>query len=201
MSLSSPNEQRKILNKYLMRWKFVSTHLHLCSSLPTYTYESEAHASLSTIDHILCPSHMLNKFCSSLPLRDHPLNTSDHFPLSATLFLPFHPSPVSPSPPKHPARSSPNWEKLSKDELSGLYTIPVSDQLEVLSHRWSNEYLSPHHIDHLLSTISDILLSTSKNIPSKSFQAHKSPGWGPSLKAASSKCKLYYKRWVAAGRP
>lgn len=57
MSLSSPNEQGKILNKYLMRWKFVSTHLHLCS-LPTYTYESEAHASLSTIvyhcAHLTC---------------------------------------------------------------------------------------------------------------------------------------------------
>ena len=198
MSLSSPNEQGKILNKYLMRWKFVSTHLHLCS-LPTYTYESEAHASLSTIDHIMCPSHMLNKFCSSFSLGDHPLNTSDHFPLSATLLLPFHPSPVSPSPPKHPARPSPNWERLSKDELSGLYTIPVSDQLEVLAHCWSNEY--PHYIEHLLSIISDILLSTSNNIPSKSFQAHISPGWGPSLKAASSKCNFFYEEWVAAGRP
>ena len=187
MSHSPPNEQGKILNKYLSRWKFISTHLHLCSSLPIYTYESEAHDSLSTIDHILCPSHMLHRFSSSSPLKDHPLNTSDHLPLSATLMLPSLPSPVSHSPPKHSARHSPNWEKMSKDQLASHYTIPVSSQLTDLLHSLpSNDYLPPCNIDHLLSSITDILLSTSKNFPSKSFQAHKSPGWGPSLKAATS---------------
>ena len=145
---------------------------------------------------------MLSKFSSSSPLIDHPLNTSDHFPLSATLILPSLPSPASSNTPKQSTRHSPNWEKMSKDELTGLYTTPVSSQLEVLLlHISTNDFLSPCHIEQLLSSISDILLSTSKNIPSKSFQPHKSPGWGPSLKAASAKCKYFYKRWTAAGRP
>ena len=122
MTHSPPNEQGKILNKYLTRWKFISTHLHLCSSLPIYTYESEAHDSLSTIDHILCPSHMLHKFSSSSLLKDHPLNTSDHLPLSATLMLPSLPSPVSHSPPKHSARHSPQLRKdVKRSTFKSLY--------------------------------------------------------------------------------
>ena len=97
MSDCFPNEQGKILNKYLSCRKFVCTHLHLCYSHPIYTFESEAHDSMSTIDHILCPSHMLNMFSSSLQLKDHPLNNSDHIPPSATLMLPSHPSTVYPS--------------------------------------------------------------------------------------------------------
>ena len=46
-----PNEQGKVLLRYLNRWDYSSSHLSSPVS-PTYTYESDAHNSLSTIDHI-----------------------------------------------------------------------------------------------------------------------------------------------------
>ena len=60
------NEQGKILMQYLKRWNFLSAHLHLSPTLATSTYESGAHGSISTIDHILCPSHVLPSLLSCL---------------------------------------------------------------------------------------------------------------------------------------
>ena len=47
------NEHGRILLRYLRRWKYLSYHLHLSPSQSTHTYESEAHESLSTINHFL----------------------------------------------------------------------------------------------------------------------------------------------------
>ena len=80
------NEQGKIFHRYLRN--FVSTHLRLQTSSLSYTYESEAHSTQSTIDHIICPRHMLPRFQSALSVVDHPLNTSDHHPILAIFNIP-----------------------------------------------------------------------------------------------------------------
>ena len=52
----------------------------------------------STIDHIICPHHLLSQFQSATSLLDHPLNTSDRHPVIAVLY---HTLPVpheSPTP-------------------------------------------------------------------------------------------------------
>ena len=85
MSCTQMNEQGSVLHRYISRWNFASTHLQLQSDGPSYTYESEAHSILSTLDHILCPVHMLPKFQSAYTIVDEPLNTSDHIPVIAVL--------------------------------------------------------------------------------------------------------------------
>ena len=78
-----PNEQGRILLRYLTRWNYTSVHLHLCSPRNSHTYFSEAHSSSSTIDHILCHTRFLDAFVFAKVLDESPLNTSDHLPLSA----------------------------------------------------------------------------------------------------------------------
>ena len=58
----------------------------------TSTYESEANSSISTIDHILCPSHVLSSL-SSCHVIEEPSNNSDHFPITwhISIHLPFSP--------------------------------------------------------------------------------------------------------------
>ena len=76
LSLVQLNEQGRILHRYFTRWEFVSSHLHLQSTPSSYTYESEAHSTLSSIDHIVCPHRMLPRYAfAGLPgslLHDMP---------------------------------------------------------------------------------------------------------------------------------
>ena len=63
------NEQGIILLRYLQRWNFISSHPFLCPLDSSYTYESEAHHSFSSIDSIICPRNLLHLFQSCSPPR------------------------------------------------------------------------------------------------------------------------------------
>ena len=96
MSCTQLNEQGKILHRYLTKWSFVSTHLHLQPNVSLYTYGSDAHSTQSTIDHILCPLGMLPKFVSAPTVTEEQLNTSDHNPVLAVVYHSLSHSPSSP---------------------------------------------------------------------------------------------------------
>ena len=86
MASTPTNEQGKILMQYLKRWNFLSAHLlHLSPTLATSTYESEAHGSISTIDHILCSSHVLPSLLSCHVIEEEPSNNFDHFPITCQM--------------------------------------------------------------------------------------------------------------------
>ena len=202
-SCTSPNEQGKIFHKYLTRWDFISIHLQFHSSLSTHIYESEAHSSYSTLDHIICPRRMLSRFRSAFVLEDHPLNTSDHLPVQAILD---HPplTPVTSTSPPLKSPSHPNWHAISKEDIHKLYTAPLKASLAGFSCELpslSSLIQSPTLIDDHICSLTRILISHSGNIPSKSFVPHRSPGWNASLKLAHRHCKKMYRSWIAAGRP
>ena len=87
--------------------------LHLSPSQSTHTDESEAHGSLSTIDHFLGPPHMLSSISKCVVGEEDPTNTSDHLPILAQMELCFHPhtapSPVEPQNQMHSKTNSHLW--------------------------------------------------------------------------------------------
>ena len=114
-----PNEQGIILARYLNKWDYVSVHLHpsLISTNTVFTYESEAHSSLSIIDHVLCPSFYVHNIQAAFVGDDHPLNTSDHLPLFVRFSFKCLSSGTSNSPHRdhHLPAHSPNWKKCDAD--------------------------------------------------------------------------------------
>ena len=123
-SCTQMKEQESILHRYISRWNFASPLLHLQSVGPSYTYESEAHSTQPTLDHILCTVHMLPKFQSAYTIVDEPLNTSVHYPLIAVLHHNFS-APIPP-PPTNPCSVTPrNWSGTSKADIYRLYTKPL----------------------------------------------------------------------------
>ena len=90
-SISSPNEQCKILRHYLDLWSYVSSHLVHQTHGSSHTFESEAHHSPSDIDHILCPSSFLPRVKKSFVLSNHPLNSSDHLAVYASILPSLYP--------------------------------------------------------------------------------------------------------------
>ena len=95
------NEQGRILLWYISKWNYCSYQLYLSPSQPTATYESEAHSSLSMIDHLLGPTHLLPIFKACFVGEEEPTNPRTHltiFPSSLPLKFPaLNPLPQCPA--------------------------------------------------------------------------------------------------------
>ena len=202
LATTPSNEQGRILLRYLAKWEFSSVHLHTCSTPLTHTYTSEAHNSVSTLDHLLAPAHLLPSFSSCFIIQDDPLNLSDHSPVCASLTILLSPTPPQPSQ-SSSSKLRPNWSKLSESELLLGYTKAIESQLASLSlPNLSSLVSSPDSIDCLLGEVTNTLLSAArKHVPPKRFLPFVKPGWTPELRCCHSKSKRIYKEWVRAGRP
>ena len=172
----------------------------------SHTYESEAHSSLSTIDHILCSQHLLPQVSRARTLEEDVLNTSDHIPVMAELCFPS--SPVHSTPTDTATNNScpprRNWDGITKANIKHLYTIPLQPQLKEIQQSIqpsSSQTIIPTQIDQLLESLISVMLNTSTNIPPKLFCSFKTPGWSPTLKATCKDSKHRYRLWVTAGRP
>ena len=202
LATTTINEQGRILYRYLQKWNYTSVHLHKCSSSNTHTYTSDAHHTSSTIDHILSPKHLLDRFSHSQVLTDEPLNLSDHSPVCATFLCSIPKTPISPDH-QNAAKYCPNWAKATGTDLLHEYSKEVSKLLQQLPHyTLSSLTLSPCTIDRLLSEVRDSLDTAAKTcIPAKRFQPHIRPAWSAELKQAHANSKAAYKAWCAAGKP
>ena len=135
-STTPPNEQARILLRYLARWKFVSAHLNAPSASvrnSSHTYTSEAHHSSSTNDrNILCPKHFQSNLSHCRVYDENPLNLSDHLPVVGRLSCRMN-TLTNSSPPSFIA-PKPNWSRLrSSSEIADTYTARVQSALTSLS--------------------------------------------------------------------
>ena len=87
---TSINTQGRILVQGMDNFNLVSTYLHQSNQLLSHTYRSDAHLSVSTRDHILCSKHLMSAIQSVFLINDHPLNSSDHFPVFVYHLPPLH---------------------------------------------------------------------------------------------------------------
>ena len=94
MASTSINEQGKILTQYLKDGTFYLPTFISAPNPATSTYESEAHGSLSTIDHVLCPSHIFPSLSSCHVIEEEPSNNSHHLPLTCQLNTHLPNSPI-----------------------------------------------------------------------------------------------------------
>ena len=131
LSTTKLNEQGRILVRFLVNWNLVFTHLHKSYLFSSAYYESEAHATPSTIDHIMCQERLLPPVNSSHPLPDHHLNLSDCLPVITSFRihhnLPQVPSSVSKSTPSFTPR---DWNSVSEETICSLYSTPLQQRLE-----------------------------------------------------------------------
>ena len=196
-STSLPNEQGKVLLRYLNRWDYSSSHLSSPVS-PTYTYESDAHNSLSTIDHIMCPNFLLSKLISSKVLANHPLNVSDHLPVYSCFSISLSPPPAVTSGFSTPlTRSVLRWCN-TDSRLIQSYSQAVDRALQSVSC----DIHTPLDIELLSSSVSNALLSAGKDhIPSSKHHSYIRPNWSSDLKTAHNTSKQKYREWCLGGKP
>jgi hypothetical protein len=195
----APNEQGIILGRYLVRWGYVSAHLHYQPVSSVCTYESEAHGTFSSIDHILCPQFLLDSISKSGVLGDHHLNTSDHFAvwLEISIELALD-AEFSDGRRAQRCVFVPNWRRLAGNDHCRLaYAQWLEEHLPVFPGCWDMADIEKY-TDDLISSFHSAAKS---HIPRRSFQKHIKPSWSPDLKSAHSLSKSKYRAWVSAGRP
>ena len=107
LATTSINSQGRILHQFMERFNITSSHLHKSNLLFSHTFESDAHSTVSTIDHILCPRHSQPAIQSAHPIDNLPLNTSDHLPVFARLAVHL-PLPTSSSTTSRPIQNHPH---------------------------------------------------------------------------------------------
>ena len=168
----------------------------------THTYCSGAHNTISTIDHILSPQHLLSRFSNSSVSEEEPMNFSDHSPVHIQFKCVLQsPSLSATTIGTMNKQIKVNWDKLSNDEILDSYTACVESKLSSLTlHDFSELVSNPSLIDTHLEFIVRILLATAfDSIPIKKFLHHVKPGWTPEVNSAHGISKRAYKAWVAAG--
>ena len=201
MACTPCNEQGRILSHYLNRWNFLSAHLHLSPSLATSTYLSKAHGSSSTIDHILCPSHLLSSFSDCAVAEEVSLNMSDHFPILSN----FKVCLTAPGggPCTHSGSNKelprPNWDKLTSSEIANLYTAPLEEAIRTLPLRGLDDFVSnPTLIDEHLKALTDSMRKVASDLlPHKRFASRVTPAWSHELKVAQRRANSAYSSWQA----
>ena len=208
-SPTSVNEQGRILKRYLARWSYVSAHLQFPSA-SHHTYESEAHHSLSTIDHILCPRYFLHHIIFACTI-DSPLNFSGHLPVTSSFRVLMHPptfhfdrpSPscnpsYNPTPPCNSQNRPLCWSKLDDNAIQDLYSTVVAKRLQCLS---DIPISSPEDIELVYNSFTHILCTTAAQvIPVASHQRCK-PKWPLYLSQSHNLSKRYYREWCHLGKP
>ena len=200
-SSSPPNEQGRILKRYLTRWSYLSAHLSVPSSGPLFTYENDAHGSTSIIDHLLCPTLFISAIKSCYVLTDHHLNLSDHRAIFASIVCTPPSMPSISTGQSFPApKSHLDWSKLDLDTIMATYSVGIDTLLATFP---SSTVISADAVDDLFSSLSDILIIAAQDhIPSHTL-SRLSIGrrWTPVIKDAQSLSKSKYREWVAGGKP
>ena len=199
---SSPNEQGRILKRFLARWTFLSAHLFFHPFANVFTYESDAHSSFSNIDHILCSHSLLSSIRLSGVLPCHHLNLSDHRAIYASISVSVS-TPLASVPSGQPSASAIKsklaWSKLDDSTILSTYTEDVDVQLQSIL---SSPITNPEDIENITVSLTDILISAeTSNIPFSNPRPYLRHKWPPAVRDAHLHSKLMYREWVRGGRP
>ena len=205
---TASNEQGRILTRYLTNWDYVSVHLHCNSSDHPHTYVSEAHNSKSTIDHIITHRGNLDLFRNVSVLEDDSVNLSDHLPITCTLESAME-SQASVSRGKpNPSLSTgrPNWSKLTKEDITNLYTDPLEERLsdfpliDVSPCSTCSE--AEEVIETYTASLTSALLTVAEdNVPVRKFRPYLKPQWNDELRKARKSSTKAWLTWRRAGKP
>ena len=187
------NNQGSLLLEMISNNDLYVSSLSCISTGPLYTFFREN--TMTTTDYIIVDalhSSMVSE-CSTLEL--HPLNSSDHLPLSIHLSVPTICSCSTPS----PARL--NWKDTCEDGSIAAYAAAVD---EVIRPLLGKTYNSPSEVGEELSFVSSHLsMAASSLIPRVKTRPRNKKHFSsnPQLRELSSKCKAAWRKWRDAGRP
>ena len=173
---------------------------------PIYTFTSGG--GLSYIDHCAVTRDLLSFVSNCRIIEDDILNTSDHLAISVTISVPdYNPSSECVN------RRQVAWHKHTDIELHNLYEKPLGEKLASLMATFgkdfenimqdpdSDTFNGTQEMDIFLSSLNEVIESTSKNLKYTKFSKTSKPYWDSSLSSLSKQQKAARSTWLQAGQP
>ena len=181
--------------------KFIHDHNLCAANLSRYATGSvetfEGHNGSTTIDYVLIPACLMHTLASCHTSRDHPLNTSDHFPIETILRIDILPRSVELEQPPLQVK----WNKLKSITVHDEYQGEVSRKLNEIMHNLKQvEHASPELIDETFTKVVNALHEAAEVIPKTKFKKHLKPYWCSELSDLKRDKMYWFGKWKGEGR-
>ena len=212
---SLSHEFGRELTKFCKDVNLILSDVHFLEHADTYTYYSEAHHSVSWIDHILTTvsGHSL---IDSVTV-DNTFISSDHFPVTMKINASLSmndsmPRACAPGGSHTSCESNHRvkWDGLSSDELDKYYCrtdallreLPLENDVLLCDNINCCDPVHINSIDRLYNNIIRCLKEASTSIHTKAKVVHKQvPGWNDYCQAVHSEARDAFLQWTVHGRP
>ena len=171
------------------------TYFHGLPNMPTYSNDSGT--KKSKIDMFISQKQQDHLLLKHWVEGDHPLNTSDHFPVFVIVNFNSEKQESAKQVPKRGSKGRVKWNKLGRWELKEKYTIPLENAAEQLLER-----LQASNIYETLDSFTQEMIQTSKsNLPRQKPRKNRKAEWSKEVDKAYQNTKKQWKQWKDSGRP
>ena len=184
----------RVVYDFMMRQNLTAVNSMTRATGRLCTYHG--HNGSSTIDYIMVPVFLSDCVWSVHTGGYESLNTSDHYPISATLRIGNLPRSVR----IEKGAERIKWDKLTEEELFQGYQVPICLALHTLNQEIQVSDGSPAQIDDFFDTLTRILHSKAKPIPRAKFRSHLKPYWSAELNDLKKRKMEWFKKWKDQGR-
>ena len=179
----------------------------------SFTFYSDAHQTTSWLDHCIS-TLQAHQSITNMSIQ-YDVFSSDHFPLTVSLQLPFCVGGVV-STPASPAAASgsrcvPCWDRATDEDLAAykercnqlLSTVHFPREVLFCSDIRCQDVTHRAAIDDMYNDISNcLLLSASQCIPSRQGGSHSIvPGWNDYVKERHEQARSSFLMWARQGKP
>ena len=194
-SLGPPNKPGQLLHKLINEFGLHVCNMQSSTTGPINTFFSAQ--AQSTLDYIIVPQGYANCVEACCVEEHHPLNTSDHNPVRATINIENVRNNSDPT----PNVGYKKWDKLSHDDLHRLYTGPLENSTRKLEEALLSEHLGPRDLDDCIDLLTCKLKQAAEKIPSAKFRKHLRPYWNARMNELKKEKVRTFRLWSSNGRP
>ena len=187
---STPNQQGRELFALVDRNHLYPVSCSNITSGPNYTYFSGS--SKSTVDYIFLDAAFSSNVQSCEIRNHHPLNLSDHLPITLTISSEFE-TKLFPSSP-----AAVNWSKAILDGSVKFYASRVHSEISPLL---DISPISVGDLDREIQSVVSILIGTAQDCLPSIKRSNQKFILDHRLASLCKLSKLTWKRWKNAGRP
>ena len=193
--LRVPNYEGKKVFQFAESFKFIFANLMPTATGPVNTHHGPTGSTC--IDYFLIPEHIKDNVMECKTWCEHPLNTSDHDPISISLDI----GKIERQSVLIDATRSVRWSKISKDDLRDNYTTPVTNDLQSVLDKLTFGTHGKDDLDKLIGEVVQILKAHEKNLPKAKFRRNVKPYWSDELSKLKKEKVRCFGIWKQAGRP
>ena len=184
---------REVL-KFTKKYDYIAANLMSIAIGSVNTFA--CHNGASTLDYVMLPRAYSDNVMSCYTNPEHPLNTSDHFPVEVTLMI--HNLPRCIDAPQ--MQTTLRWDKVDHADMANIYEHPLTAILEGIQTDGYEGTIPHNEIDILFERVVKDIHSATSQVPRSKFVSHLKPFWTDELSVLKRDKMHWFDLWKRQGR-